>query len=449
MNNAMFTKQYFILRMLVWFQRSLRWWIRSIWLGAGGFLIIWGLKNDLNVFPDVSNLTHIILPFAIIPLLGMMVSWPSPRKFCWQLDRKFILHEQISTAYQVIHEGQNSIIATALVTDAAKQLHDIRGRIFQNKMIIFQEFLSIVIVGILVWLVYYSTKVITPIDTTYEKKQIESLPNITNEPTMGEIFKNGALGLPDPTDVRKKVIPDNLSAADQSLFMAFAQSLGDSLTGDAPTSDLGQALSEGDIQKAASSIIELSKNPNNISDQTKKNMSSAFEQNSKILEDSELSKLAQDLKSSSASLTSNNDENKTANDLINIAKDFNKISELLDKADQNSKSNDKSNEKGLQGGIGSGTGNLPGSHELGLPNEISRLTGGNDPFDLGQTNNDDVNLPGILMPGTVSQAGEQTALGISNQYISTNGESILTPLLPYYFSWRWKYAISSYFQPSQ
>jgi hypothetical protein len=441
-----FRKKLFALRTLVWFQCSLRWLIRAISFGAGGYLIGWSLNRIFGWLPGQTNWIILALIMGFFPLLGIPFSWLKIQHFAWRLDRKLGLNEQVSTAFQEIRENAEGVVQSGLIEAAFLQLGFAQKRILRKGWYLSQDLLSLLIIAVMAGTVFISTQRMAEAPQSAGNVPFEKLPALVPEP-VAETRLPQAPEESKPTGETAAENPEeNLNTDDLLALMKVAESMGENLTDDISTFKLGQALQDQDIIQAAALLDELAKKIGSLPDKTHERLAAAFKEGQQDLRNTNLEKLTSDLREAGNALETNDNVTKTSNSLAKIAEDLRDIAEQLGSTGQASETSSEQGSSAEQGGTGPGAGDQPGGRERGPTQEISRLQGEGEELSLDMSDGEN-EIPGILMPGNSQQGGSQIASGSINSYIPTYSQTVQNPLIPNSFSWNWRNVISSYFQP--
>jgi hypothetical protein len=445
-----FNWQLGLLQALIWFKRSLRLLIRSIWFGVTGYLLAWELNISRGMFPDEKNWLWLGVISALIPFIVIFFSWPKKKRLAWLLDRKFGLHEQISTALNKVNETRENIVLLALFDDVLEILPKIRRRLVFRGWHISRDLLALMIVMILfagVYVYHYMPASIQTLDAV----DVSMLPPLGNEANASDIFPAGPLGLkPTPTPV-----PDNsqgltgsntgveAQAAYQSATDALSN-MGKQLSQTAATHDLGSALLSGDMSLAASAMEDLADNLENLDSATIRMLSEAMFSTAGSMSSNlnEVQKLSEDLMQASSDLQELIGE-KIAEEHQASTIESRSQTELATKDAMDQVANDlqsfgeqEAEAAGIQGGDAG-----PKSENGGVEPAI-RIEGEGEVFNLDTTG---AGQPSILNPPATETTGDQATNSERNLIINEGGNFIKTPLIPSFYPWKWRNVVSTYF----
>lgn len=308
------------LQFLVWFQKSLRMLVRSLWFAGAAYLLVWGLNRLVGFLPEVSSRWTVIVLLGILPLLRIPFLWPKLAAFTWRLDRQLGLKEQVSTAFQEVSRVNPDPIIPDLLDQAVRELKRSYSKVILKGWGLLPDLASLILVLFLLGGIYY---------------------------TAGFSMNTGQ---PPPV---------------------------------APIEKLPALMMEPSFSGSSAMDSESAQNPNDP----------------------------------------------------NSPQDPSDIQDPEDQEDPNA-----------EDAADTSAGDQAGDRELGPVTDLDRLLGQGDDFSLMEELVDS-DIPGILMPGTQDQLGDQTAGGTSIYDYLTSDEMVISPLLPYTYPWIWRDVISSFFQP--
>ena len=284
MKDSDFGRQLTLLQLLVWFKRSFRLMIRAVWLGLCGYLLAWGLNQLKGWLPDERIWLWLGVAFAALPLVGIMLSWPPRKRLVWSLDRELELQEQVSTAWSVCSEGQENRVTEALLSDVRLILPRVRKRLLTRGWWLTRDVVALLIVLLLcvgVYIYRFLPVTMPTIDTV----EVSLLPPLGGEASAEEVFPDGLLGInPTPTPAPGGE-GDEMGAGDSGAGEGMSQTIqdalaamGEELSQNAATYELGQALQSGDAGEAASALENLSDQVEGLEAETLETLAGALEQ---------------------------------------------------------------------------------------------------------------------------------------------------------------------------
>jgi len=388
---------------------------------------------------------------ALLALLGILRP-PRLRRMLWTLDRGFALHEQISTAWQVLRGGRQDEIAASLVEDAAKALPGATGRVFFHGWNLLRDLEAGLITVILGGMVAFGM-----IQTGYQVPNytLAPLPPLQREPTLEEVFPSGLPALESMLrDAQTEGgLPKSLAAAATSNENAeAAAALGDIFQENPLTQDLGDALQNGDLESAARALETLAGQMDTLSEEQAQDLAETLEQAGNQAGALGAQDLAGALQNAAENAGSAPEQ--AAQNLEQIAAQIREaeaqqaagqedpINALLDAA-----MGDQAGEGQTQeAGTGAGAGDQPATAARGEPEPVIRLEGANEVVELNAQNDQS----GLLRPGSPLQKTEDDSRIAEGAYdVLTLGdeEVISTVLTPYYYAWKWTDVVSNYFAP--
>jgi hypothetical protein len=212
---------------------------------------------------------------------------------------------------------------------------------------------------------------------------------------------------------------------DSSAVAGALKRLGQQLSQQAGTYDLGQALQNLDMNGAADAMQDLSNQLKDLTPESSQNLSRALGQAARDLNQANAPSLSQDMQNAADALKSSGAP--PAQALGQVAEDLRQ----LDSAMQAEKSGDG-------GGAGQGQ-----NADNGQAPPFDRLPDENGQMEIPQENADN---SGLLSPARPDAPADGTASG-SLDAIRPQGSSFgQTPLLPNSFLWKWRDVVSRYFQ---
>jgi hypothetical protein len=299
-------------------------------------------------------------------------------------------------------------------------------------------------------------------------EEVASLPlaSLPDDPQAATLFPKGALGLsPAPAEESapgQTAEAARLSPAVQQVFDQVDENLdelGQSLSEMAATHELGQALQDQDLEKAASALEDLAGQVEQLSDPTKEGLAQALQQAADglpPLDLEQLQKLQADLRQAAGQVQPEPAEEQpdlgagpkppqpvggepgeggeagagsdAGQALRTVAEDLRGLGEIADAL-----------------GAGSGAGGAKG--QQGQTEPAARLQGGgSEQFSL-KMNEDDPALAGILNPQPGKPGGQGVAQGSFSLTGPANQQTVQSYIIPYYYLWMWRDIVAAYFQP--
>lgn len=454
-------RRLYILLIFLWFQRALRLVIRIIWTGMAGYLIGWGINSIWGWLPDHRMWIALGITFASVSLIGIILPLPRLTRITWQLDRRFSLGEQVSTAWQASQRPDNSSIAGLLVIDTIKLMPDIFKRVIFRGWFIGRDIISLLIVLILFWLVFWNDFTVTPLELP--EAQAELLPALGEDPSSGDIFPSGIPGLhPEEsptTDMSGQPISgdenDNLLsgesdfAGDGGNLEGPLKELGERLSQQAVSYEVGQALQHGDFDQAADDIETLSDQVGQLSEESKQELAEAMEEASNDIDQSSgdiQEPLARNLAAASTALAAGSDSG-AQKEMDQVASELRDLSKAKASQIAGQTIPEGVETEGMEEGLGQGGsegGTSAGAREIGKAESFTRLAGEGETLELGEVSDQ----AGLLKPGMdLRNRGTDITRGSLGSNTPGDSKVIDSILTPYYFSWEWRYVVTSYFTP--
>jgi hypothetical protein len=456
MNRSLLKREFRIIQVLVYTQRSIRLIFRSFWLLGAGYLIGWGCNSIWGWFPDRNNWLLLGILFSIVPVFNIFFPLPRVERLLWQVDRRLGYKEQISTAYEVIQTGISSEITEQLIEEVLRFSTEIRYRILRKGWFLEREILSLVIIIFLYWLVFSGGLTVLPL--SLPETQVKQIPPLGNDPSANIVFPAGIPGL-----LAKPTPASNLpgSTSDQpgeggsqdgqgetqselNAINAALGELGKDLSQQAVSYSTGQALEQGDLSAAAESFEDLADQVDQLSDQTKRQLGEAMKEAADKLGERSGKRgesLKKNLEAAASSLEAGTDLS-TKNAFADISEDLRQISEEM--AGLREASGELAKEEGTPntevGGVGGSS--AVGSRQRSSSESLDRFEGATDILELlGESDQ-----PGILRAGiNIDKRGESVIGGEVISAISPDEAVITSVLTPYHYPWIRRNVVSTYF----
>jgi hypothetical protein len=454
------------LQWIVWAQRGMRMFLRAAWLGATGVLAVWAIGEIMGKPADAAVLIIAGALAAVGPILLIAFRWPEKNQFTWLLDRRLMMREQISTAWQSIHSEEQNGVVVELVEDVLNILHGLEKRLLRSGWFLWRDLSSLVIAGLLLFLVF-------GMNATFEA----SLPSILpvdlipagSDPRADDIFPDGVSALPtltpeaesnnDPGQEKGQSSENSnqqkpLSAAEMSQLHSAMKRMGEMLSQSAVTHEPSQALQRNDLTEAAEAIQSLSDNLDSFSNENKSSISEAMHRAADQLRSENLEKLQNEMKEAADRIESlmavpegqqdNLQSLLTKEQMDQVA---NTIKEIEEQTQGNAPSGSAGSESGLGTGGGAGPLLSPSQQEKNDAQEIERIENEGDEIEFSALGSDDQHL---LVPAENPtkdmQPGEQVQGNVSEITTTPDQGSSTNWITPYSFPMKWRNVVSKYFQ---
>ena len=464
-----------VLELTVWGQRSLRLLVRSTWLGLGGYLLARSLSTYWALLADPAIWKWVGIAFALPALIGVILSRPTRLKLVWSIDRHLGLSEQVSTAWEVLKQKSAGQVALLLVSDVQAILPQVHKRILLHGWFLTRDLIALALVGVLALCTSFASSQTSFLPT--QPGSIERLPPLGEDPRAAEIFPTGLSKL-SPEQQNKEQggqpggggkQPENQpntgqgkqgntpGSGDPQGIQEAVRQLGEQLSQQAATYELGQALQNMDLAKAASEMENLADQADSLSKETREQLSEAMQQAADQLEPSmdetqpplpqDLRSAADELKPPEPSGTGGAGATPTPSASTpaggeqpgNGESGEATASDKLDQLAQDMRQMDQQMQTGLSGGS-----SLSGPGDSALMSEpAARLEGGSDQdFKIQVT----AQPSGWLSPSQAQQTGAGAASGAINASQTGSQTSVGGTIYPVYYPWNWLYAVAAYFQ---
>lgn len=439
----------FLLWLLLWVQRTLRLSLRIVWTATAGLVIAYGIHTIWGVFPDWRYGAALAAGLALLPLIGILTTWPHMGRFAWKLDRLMQFKEQVSAALEVTRQQRKDKLSESLTQDANQLLDQARNRILLRGWYLSRDLSSMVIVAFLIWLLF--AQELSPASISIEPVSPVPLPMLGSDPSAHQIFPTGLPWL-QPESVAGSGADDETAAdhnggesendAAAAHMEEVLKQLGDDLSQQTASYNAGQALQKGDLAAAAREMEIMGERADIFSTETAAALSAALDEAAQDLQknppatSAENQQLAEDLSAASEALAQN--------DSAGFQEAMDQVARKLREGAPGSQL--ATAEDPLQPGgnaTGRDGGAFAGASDTGAPQAFERLQGEGDAFTVEAGSEE----AGLLSPGNPLTSGEGVAAGSLNQSFTADGEVIITGLTPYHLGWEWRDVVSTYFTP--
>lgn len=464
MKTSHLKRQLLLTLFLVWLQRAVRLLIRAAWTGAAGYLVGWGLHSLWGWLPDPRIWLVGGSALGAFSLVGVFLPWPRLSRLAWALDRRLGLREQASTAWQVAQAEATGQVAGLLVEDAVTFLPRVRARIARRGWFLARDLEASVIVALLLGAVFWGS---VPSLSRVRETRGALLPPLGEDPSASEVFPSGIPGLESATT------PDSQAGGqgegepgeqpgggevDPSHLRAVASALskmGESLSQQAVTYELGQALQQEDLEGAAQALENLADQLDSLSDATQEQLAEAMQSGSNRLEEIDEQPLSEDLQAAADALRGEDSAaageqmDELASSLRTLAQQAGGLGDDSLSGKGNEADQEQAEGSGSGAGAGAGAGLGTGERETGEAEPLPRLQGEGEILELSDSELDSgEDQSGLLRPGTPSDEGGMfTARGTHDVVEAGDASLISSVLTPYHYSWRWRDVVSAYFSP--
>ncbi len=431
---------------LAYFQRIIRGLLRATWLGIMGYsggLILEGIsKNNLNP----------LIKWILAGLLGCIgfyrVVFPivSSKRFVWRLDRLLGTKEQLSTAIEFHNAPPNPIVA-ALKRDVEEMIPSIHRTVRRKGWKIVPE-VDFLLISLAVFaLVSLST--LPPLTSSADYGV--DIPSLRPERGENEVFHNGIFGLTqedvlsyqqaqssaarNPSDST----PQNLTQPPSDQMSETFQEVGKQLKDNPLTQPLGEALEEGNLEKAAQMLDSVANQINSLPPFIQDQLSEKFEQAAQTVEEGGMESLAEQMKNTAQEIREGNQDT-ASESLKQLSQELNQLAQTM-KQDQAALSDQLT----PQSGTGPGSGSEEAKVQTGSPTPFERLgeSGETLTFNTGKEG-----VAQILQPGRAASSSQgqivSGSLGSNNLF---QPSSFTGEILPYPLIWTWLNEIKLYFFP--
>lgn len=457
-------------------QRSLRLLPRAFWMGAAGGMLAWGANALWGVLPHPASWVFVGLAFALVPVIAIwaalfpvLFSLAPHKQWIWRVDRRLGMREQFSTAWEVAERGESGPVASLLVQEMLHALPRARRRLLKgawfNKIDLFASLLAVMMVCFLLAAMLLQPN---PANRAQEPAAPGAAPEQAAPPEAGEQpgagqsdqgetgeggeggeggESGGAEGEGQPGEGQGGEQPpggggqgegqdstggqsgesgsqDGQPGADTEALSEALREMGRELSRQAGTYELGQALENLDMERAAEELEDLGDQLSELSPESRANMSEAMRDAAEDARQAGDQELGEELDEAADTLS--NRDPRAGQAMENLAE------ALRDRAGQM--------EAAASSAPGAGQGPSP---ETGLPEPIRRLQNENGRFELPLN---PAAEPHLISPAPPDVDGEGTAGGALDSSMRQGAGPGQNPLLPGSVLWKWRNVVSEYFQ---
>jgi hypothetical protein len=486
------------LRRLVDAQRLVRYGLRATWLFGAGFLAGWAIQSLSGVLPDARLWLLIGLLPAAASLAPLFWKRPSLSGFVWHLDRRLSLKEQLSTASSTPAAAANPV-ATLLQQEALGLVPSLQKRILRGGWRISGELLSLGVVLALGLGIYFGVAPPPEAPVSLAPGDRLSLPSFQpQEATLQQVLPQGVLSLnpdakpPDSQQAAGSASGDQSSSkpgqqpgsssGDQpgsgqqpgssNSMEALSQALqqaGQALSQQSSSYELGQALQNQDLAKAADQLEQLADKLGSLSQQSRDQLAKSLGQAAGALspqntatsppqntatsppQDQSTQKLAQDLNQAAQSLQAPDQSSSQPGQSPLQPSAAGSPRDAMDAIAGDLRDLATAAQQAQQASAGGGAGLGGGGPKFGPPETLARLQGESGDFKLDVN---DPSLAGILTPGqpiagntaTSTTAGSTVAAGAADAAGAPGDTASRGVLFPYSYPYHWQAVIAQYFQ---
>ena len=436
------------IRRLLVRQRSARLGVRALWLAIAGYVFARGLTQITGL--DAGALTWIGAG-ALLALPALIAAArPLPvERLVWRMDRLLDLREQVTTAWRTATRNElPNPIELHLLEDVERLLPQSRRRIFLAGWHLRQDLQALAIVCLLL-----ATMILfNGVNTTLVSPAASAagLPTLAQAPGFNDVFPSGIPGLSESLPAGSGTNPAAGPAGGEvGEINNILSDLGAALSEHPETAEIGEALSNGDLEGAAAAVERTADTVDLLPDDARQDMQRAFERAAAQARDAGRQDLADDLDRAAQSLQNTDPNNPLAADALDeLADGLRELGEVFGAMGQPGESNDAAPPENQPqvGSAGGQSGSGSGAGTQGAPEPLTRIEG------LGQdfTIEGGENPSGLLQPGRTPG----TNVTIDGGAIRAGGDSPTGPsgtinsiLTPYSYSWRWRDVVSDYFSP--
>jgi hypothetical protein len=426
-------------------QRSLRFGVRAIWLGVGGVILGWGMNAVWGWLPNPLAWYALGIALALFPLAGIVNAFASRKPWVWLLDRRLGLHEQVSTAWEVANSGKSQGIGRLLVQDVLELLPRIRARMLNRGWYLEVDLVSAAIVMLLAGVLLASGLLNPFSDLLGEgpaafnppppplpplEQHVPQIPQPGDQPggdpeggQQPGAEQPGGQGSGEGQPQEGGEQPGSDPSGSDAELGDILRELGQDLSRQAGTYDLGQALENMDLNGAADALEDLKENLDELSPESRDNLSQAMREAAEALEQAGEQELSQDMSDAADSIPGPSED--APQNLDEVAGELRELADAMG-----------------QSGV-AGTGSGEGGSGAGAPEPLDRLGGEGEDMELPLS---DPSQSGLLNPSNQGTPGDEVAGGPQDSTYQPGSGVAQNPLYPSSFLWKWRDVVSQYFQ---
>jgi hypothetical protein len=449
--------------------------LRAAWMGLAGTLLGWVFHALTARLPDPLTWISIGFALALIPISGILMAlYPvlsdlaPPRRWIEALDRRLGRRQQFSTAWEIAQADQTSPSAVAsgpvtdlLVQETLAMIPEARSQVLAGGWVRKLDVAAAVVAGLLSCaLLFFLVSAPPSSETASPRFPVpQTAPhqpgNQPNAPGAGQSDEAGSedeggpgesegeagtdpggsgqgAGEGDPAGTGE---PGSGPAQEAGMDTAAAanalRELGQNLSRQAGTYDLGQALENLQLDQAAEDLQALGEEIKELSPESRENLAQAMEEAARDLAEANAPAQSENMQEAADSVqpgTNDPSTNSPGEALGDVADDLRQMQEALQAS------------QGDGAGAGAGQGS---SANAGQAEPVERLRGENGQMQLPLG---DIEDTGLLSPAAPDAPGEGTASGSLDSGLAQDLPTGQSPLLPSSFLWKWRDVVSQYFQ---
>lgn len=256
-------------------QHALRLLLRIVWLFIAGWLAGWSVREYFGTLQDERMWWGLGVLFAIGGIFSLGLPGSSLKYFAWRIDRRMQYGEQFSAALELNPESAKTLVAQALLAEISTPLRELSRRIFRRGWHLLKDAESLLIVSILLFMVSIAGGKPPP---KISNGPLLDLPPLGTELGLLDVFPSdipgvkdsaaeglgGALGRGDDGEGVVGLAQDDMGEVGDLLA-----DLGEELSEISATSEVGEALQQGDYQSAAEALESLSGSADELTEETR------------------------------------------------------------------------------------------------------------------------------------------------------------------------------------
>ena len=423
-------------------QTRMRSLLRGLWIGLAGFNIIWGVDLIWNL--KLGWLIKLI--FGLLCggyfIVKAIVYKRDMNDFVWRVDRLLDTKEQISTAWMVSKKETQVRLDQELIEEANRLTSELKQRVKDKGWFLRKDFVSLALM-----LFLSSAMLISGGQAqyqTYQASQAALLPPINTDPSIEEVFEGRVPDMEgEPGESGEKGDGEQAGTGTNEILNSFKENSSE-LTNSPETQNLGSALENGDIEKAAKELENLAENFDDLSGETKQNLAEIMKKSGESTAELGMQEMAEQFDQTAEAIEEAADSDKGSpasqeaqGEMKESAQNMKALAEQLDMMSLFGEASPTGQQNASSGGGGSGS----GASENSEPEPVERLQGEGETMELQISESSE---SGLLEPKPPVGTGTSTAQG-SFGLINFDEGTSSSVLTLYTYPYEWQPVISNYF----
>jgi NTP pyrophosphatase (non-canonical NTP hydrolase) len=441
------------LRLLVIAQRVSRVLVRVLWLSGGGWIMAWAIHERSGLLPNPWQWWFAAFGFGLFGLGSFGWVTINFKTFVWKLERRLKTQEVLSAALELDQTEEANPITKGLIEEVGERIDYVHRRVAKHGWYFGGDLDSLAIIFALVFVIQLSSVGLIPQITD---SPLLNLPGLGKETSAETIFPQGIPGV-NTSDLEAAGVqsdPFSADSADGDLTSEelgdvgeVLEQLGEQLAEQAATAELGEALQQGDLDRAAQELGDLAGQTDALSDETREQFSEALETAAENLQQPNQDRLQDAMQDAADGVASGENDNQA---LDNLAQALQAIGQQAAQQPNpgegvNTSADEGAEQEGLADGAGA-AGSGVGAAQTAESESFDRFEGEGAVLDLSGISDQG----GLLQPGTPqSLSGGLSVAGIFNFLSQLDPAEVDAILAPYRIIWNNRDVVSKYFTPAK